>query len=58
MTGFYAAPWVHQLPLDMRAKLASGQSVVVGGKVLVVCRECMSVIQVNKLFVGSLHLCQ
>ena len=58
MAGFYAEPWVHCLPDDMRAALARGETVAVGGKILVVCRGCMSVIQVNKPIFGSWHLCQ
>ncbi len=58
MTGFYAEPWVHCLPHDMKAALARGESVIVGSKVLIVCRGCMSVIQVNKTFFGSTHFCQ
>lgn len=55
--GFYAEEWVWSLPWDMLDKLNRGESVVVGSKVLRVCGACRTVIQMNKTFFGSMHLC-
>ena len=58
MTGFYADEWVHHLPLDMKQALARGETLVVGSKVLRVCPQCLTVIQLNKAIFGSMHFCQ
>jgi hypothetical protein len=55
--GFYAEPWVWQLPRDYLERLADGESVVVGSKVLRVCGGCQSVIQTNKWLFGDVHIC-
>lgn len=57
MAKVYADEWVHRLPQSYKDALMRGESIVVGSKVMILCRNCMTVIQVNKPFVGSLHIC-
>jgi hypothetical protein len=54
----YADEWVHRLPQSYKNALLRGESIVVGDKVMLLCRNCNTVIQVNKTFFGSLHICE
>jgi hypothetical protein len=42
---------------SINERLRRGEMVAVGGKLLVVCQECRTIVQVNKWLVGSLHIC-
>jgi hypothetical protein len=53
----YGPQWVGSLPVPMLLELQMGRSLVIGGKVYRVCPGCKSVVQLNKPFLGSVHLC-
>ena len=49
--------WVAALDQSQKDRLAQGLCVTLGSRIYSVCRGCMTVIQLNKPVVGSLHLC-
>ena len=42
----------------MREQLLRGEFVTVGGKIYALCRQCGSMIRINKPLIGSLHICE
>lgn len=41
----------------LKAKLARGEAIEVNGRIYAYCRDCSSVIRVDKPIIGSLHYC-
>jgi hypothetical protein len=39
-------------------RLQQGEVVALGHKLYVLCRDCGSVVRINKPFVGSMHFCE
>jgi hypothetical protein len=42
---------------SINQRLARGEIVAVGNKLYQLCRVCGKTVQLNKPFIGSLHLC-
>lgn len=39
-------------------RLRRGEVVNIGGKLMVICQQCRSLIRIDKPIFGSLHVCQ
>jgi hypothetical protein len=53
----YGPSWIDTLPTKMFNDLLEGRSIILGGKIYCVCSDCLTVVQTNKTFFGSLHVC-
>jgi hypothetical protein len=42
---------------DLHARLLRGEVVAVGTKLYAMCRECRSVVRINKPIIGDIHIC-
>ena len=53
----YGPSWVSHLPANLHQDLFDGKSIILGSKIYQVCSDCHQVVHINKLFWGSIHVC-